>query len=197
MRKQVKDRRRGNRRHGRVRERRSSKIEKNRCLTSNWDLVEWCSFISLTPHGWQQGCRKHRQKAACVRAWDDCRVRKKDCENSKWRQVYKYTVRSPAGQINLYRDYKSQQLPQMSVILVRLVGRTDTYMVVLVPVTGLASTRSAQITLRSPGARMTIFSSAGTGHMHRLIVHFSIYSLPIAHTPNRAKRLLGLTNQFL
>lgn len=31
------------------------------------------------------------------------------------------------------------------------VRKTDTYMVVLVPVTGMASTRSAQITLRSPG----------------------------------------------
>lgn len=29
----------------------------------------------------------------------------------------------------------------------------DTYMVVLVPVTGLASARSAQITLRSPGTK--------------------------------------------
>lgn len=39
----------------------------------------------------------------------------------------------------------------MSVLLVRLVRRADTYMVVLVPVTWLTSACSAQITLRSPG----------------------------------------------
>lgn len=35
----------------------------------------------------------------------------------------------------------------MLVVLVRLVGRGNTYMLVLVPVIRLASTRSAQITL--------------------------------------------------
>lgn len=66
----------------------------------------------------------------------------------------------------------------------------DTYMVVLVPVTVLTSTRSAQITLRSPG--IEIFSMMSTG-THRAF-H---YSLELKGTKGTNKLSHGTRTGFI
>lgn len=54
-----------------------------------------------------------------------------------------------------------------STLLVSLVRRMETYMVILVPVTGLTSTRSTQITLRSPGIQENTFYTEHWTSMHK------------------------------
>lgn len=83
-------------------------------------------------------------------------------ETQKQGVCVSHSVRTANKNESILRAQMSATLANVSCISHILVRKTDTYMVVLVPVTGLASTCSTQITLRSSGMDSNTFSAIST-----------------------------------